>query len=52
MALPNIFKKLFKSNGYGPELNDGIISKAISIQDWDSSYNYSINSVCKTGGYI
>lgn len=41
MGLPVLLQKLFKSSGYGPELNDEIVSRYISVQDWSSSYDYA-----------
>ena len=40
MALPAILRRLFKSSGYGPELNDDLISRNIFIREWVSSYDY------------
>lgn len=40
MALPAFLRKLFKSSGYGPELNDDLISRNIFIRQWVSSYAY------------
>lgn len=47
MALPALLRKLFKSSGYGSELNDGIISKIISNQDWSNSYDYPVGVVAR-----
>lgn len=47
MALPALLRKLFKSSGYGSELNDGIISKTISNQDWSNSYDYPVGVVAR-----
>ena len=47
MALPNILRRLFKGGGYGPELNDGIVSKTISNQDWSNSYDYPVGVVVR-----
>ena len=40
MALPAILRRLFKSSGYGPELNDDLISRNIFIRQWVNTYNY------------
>lgn len=40
MALPAILRRLFKSFGYGPELNDALISRNIFIREWVNSYDY------------
>ena len=40
MALPALLRKLFKSSGYGPELNDDLISRNIFIRQWVNSYAY------------
>lgn len=40
MALPAILRRLFKSFGYGPELNDDLISRNIFIREWVSGYDY------------
>lgn len=47
MALPNIFRKLFKSNGYGPLLKDEIVSKHISVQDWSNAFDYPVATVAR-----
>lgn len=40
MALPAILRRLFKSLGYGPELNDDLISRNIFIREWVNTYDY------------
>lgn len=40
MALPAILRRLFKSSGYGPELNDDLISRNIFIREWVNTYDY------------
>ena len=40
MALPAILRRLFKSFGYGPELNDDLISRNIFIREWVNTYDY------------
>ena len=52
MALPALLRKLFKSSGYGSELNDGIISKIISNQDWSNSYDYPVGVVVRGSGGV
>ena len=40
MALPALLRKLFKSSGYGSELNDDLISRNIFIREWVNTYDY------------
>ena len=40
MALPALLRRLFKSSGYGPELNDDLVSRNIFIRQWINSYDY------------
>lgn len=47
MALPNIFRKLFKSNGYGPLLKDEIVSRHISVQNWSNAFDYPVATVAR-----
>lgn len=47
MALPALLQKLFKSSGYGPELNDELVSRYISVQDWSGSYDYAVATLAR-----
>lgn len=47
MGLPVLLQKLFKSSGYGPELNDEIVSRYISVQDWLNTYDYLVNTLVR-----
>lgn len=47
MALPVLLQKLFKSSGYGPELNDDIVSRHISVQDWSNAYDYPVSTLVR-----
>lgn len=47
MALPNIMRRLFRNDGYGPLLKDEIIDRHISIQDWSSTYDYPVDTLVR-----
>ena len=50
MSFSNTLQKIFKSSGQGPEVNDSILSKDITIQNWSSTHNYPIGSLVKSNG--
>ena len=52
MSFSNVLQKLFKSGGSGPELRNEIISKDITIQDYDSTYGYAGREIVRGGGII
>lgn len=47
MALPNILRRLFKADGYGPFLKDEIVSRHISVQNWSNTFDYPAAAVAR-----
>lgn len=52
MALPTLLRKLFKNDGYGPDIKDERLSTDITVKDWDASHDYPANVLAKAGGDI
>ena len=50
MSFSNVLKKLLKNEGQGPEVKDEVLSKHITVQDWDSTVTYSPGEIVKGGG--
>ena len=50
MSFSKTLENILKNNGKGPEVKDEILSKHITVQDWDSSITYQPGEICRGGG--